>query len=155
MILCSGGLQYDRQLLAGDGHGNFSPMRGAAMLEEKNSLPGAELHFPIDNRHRLAGARERHANVRRHVVAAFRPVREVIRIFRHQAIEKFLQITPRGWIGVFHDDEAATSVLNKRHHGSRMHASFVDDRLDIVRDFVGPLAVGVNFEFLLTNAHKI
>ena len=125
------------------------------MLEEKNSLPGPEVHLSIDNRHRLAGAREGHANVRRHVVAAFRPVREVIRIFRHQVIEKFLQITPRGWIGVFHYDEAATGVLNKRRHGSRTHASFVDDRLDIVRDFVGPLAVGTNFEFLLMNAHKI
>ena len=125
------------------------------MLEEKNSLPGTELHFPINNRHRLAGAREGHANVRRHVVAAFRPVREVIRIFRHQAIEKFFKITSCGRIGVFHDDEAATGVLNKRRHGSRTHASFVDDRLDIVRDFVGPLAVGTNFEFLLMNAHKI
>jgi len=125
------------------------------MLEEKNSLPGPEVHLSIDNRHRLAGTREGHANVRRHVIATFRLVREVICIFRHQAIEKFFKITSRGRIGVFHDDEAATGVLNKRRHGSRTHASFVDDRPDIVRDFVGPLAVGANFESLLSNAHKI
>ena len=125
------------------------------MLEEKNSLPSPEVHLSIDNRHRLAGARESHANVRRHIVVAFRPVREVIHIFRHQAIEKFFQITPRGRIGIFHYDEAATGVLNKRRHGSRTDASLVDDRLDIVRDFVGPLAVGANVESLLSNAHKI
>jgi hypothetical protein len=125
------------------------------MLEEKNSLPGPEVHLSIDNRHRLAGAREGHANVRRHVIATFRLVREVICILWHQAIEKFFKITARGRIGVFHDDEAATGVLNKRRHGSRTHASFVDDRPDIVRDFVGPLAIGANFEFLLSNVHKI
>ena len=125
------------------------------MLEEKNSLPGPEVHLSIENRHRLAGAREGHANVRRHIVATFRLVREVICVLRHQAIEKFFKITSRGRIGVFHDDEAATGVLNKCRHGSGTHASFVDDRLDIVRDFVGPLAVGANVESLLSNAHKI
>ena len=144
-----------RQLLADNRNENLAPVRSTAMLEEKNSLPSPEVHFSIDNRHRLAGARQSHANVRRHIVAAFRPVREVICVFRHQAIEKFFKITSRGRIGVFHDDEAATGVLNKRCHGSRTHASFVDDRLDFVRYFVGPLAVGANFESLLLNAHKI
>lgn len=130
-------------------------MGGVAMLKEKNSLPGTEVHLSIDNRHRLAGAREGHANVRRHVIATFRLVHEVICIFRDKPIEKFFKITSRGRIGVFHDDEAATGVLNKRRHGSRTHARFVDDRLDIVRDFVSPLAAGANFEFLLSNVHKI
>src|SRR2546422_4788833 len=101
-------------------------MRGAAMLEEKNTLPGSELNFPIGNRHGFAGAREHHADMRWHVVAAFRAMREVIRIFRDEAIEKFLEIFSRRRIGVFHHDEAATGMLNKNCHGSRTHTSFVD-----------------------------
>ena len=33
-----------------------------------------------------------------------RIVREVICIFRHEAVEKFFQIALRGRIGIFHDD---------------------------------------------------
>ena len=50
-------------LFADDCDQYFSPVRCAAMFEEKNALPGSELHFSIDNGHRLAGARQDHANV--------------------------------------------------------------------------------------------
>ena len=33
------------------------------MFEEENALPGPEMHFAINNRHRLAGARQDHADV--------------------------------------------------------------------------------------------
>ena len=69
---------------------NLSPMRGAAMLEQEYTLPGSKLHLAVDNRDCLACARQGHADVRRHVIAAFRTVSKVISIFRHQTIEKFL-----------------------------------------------------------------
>ncbi len=79
-------------------------MRGATMFEEKNSLPGSKLHSPIRNRNGLTRSRQNHADVRRHIVAALRAVREVIGIFRHQAIEEFLQVASRGRVGVLHNN---------------------------------------------------
>ena len=35
------------------------------MFEQENALPGSELHFSIDNRHGLAGARQDHADTAR------------------------------------------------------------------------------------------
>ncbi len=50
-------------LFAENGNGNLSPVASAPVLEKKNALPRAELHFPIDNRHGLARARQHHANM--------------------------------------------------------------------------------------------
>ena len=96
-------------------------MRGAPVLEQQNPLPGSELHFAVDNRDCLAGMRQGHADVRRHVIAAFRTVSEVISIFRHQTIEKFLQVVSRRGIGVFHYDDAATGVLYKDSQSAISH----------------------------------
>src|SRR5438552_16967467 len=83
------------------------------MFEQENALPGSELHLTIDNRHGLAGARQDHADMRRHIIAAFGTVREVTGFFRHEAVEEFFQITSRSRIGVFHDDHAAYGMLEK------------------------------------------
>ena len=52
-----------QESLADDGHRNVSAMRIAAVLEEKDSLPGAELHLSIRDRNSFARARESHTNV--------------------------------------------------------------------------------------------
>src|SRR5690242_12210506 len=104
----------------------------AAMFEEKNALPRAELHLTIDNRDSFAGAREHHANVRGAVVAAFGGVNKIIRVLRHEALKKFLQVLSRDAIGIFHDNEAATGVLDENSHYAVAHAGFVDLALDFV-----------------------
>jgi len=114
------------RLFADNGNETLSPMRRTAMFKEKNALPRSELHLPIDNRHDLAGAREDHADVRWHVVAAFGAVGEIIGIFRDEPIEKCLQITTRSWIGIFHNDDAATGVLNEYRHCPVSYAARVD-----------------------------
>ena len=91
-------------LLAHNSDPNFPPMWCTTMFEEKNSLPGSKLHFPICDRNGLTYSRQNHADVRWHIVAALRAVREVIGIFRHQAIEEFLQVASRGRIGVLHNN---------------------------------------------------
>ena len=96
------------------------------MFEKKNALPGAELRFAIDNRHGLAGARQGHADVRGHIVAAFRAVREVISIFRHEPVEEFFQIASRSGIGILHHHNAATGVLDKDRDHSAAHAALLD-----------------------------
>jgi hypothetical protein len=130
-------------------------MRGAPVLEYENALPGSKPHFAVDNRDCLAGTRQGHADVRRHVIAAFRTVSKVISIFRHQTIKKFLQVMSRRGIGVFHENDAATRVLNKHRDHSTAQVALINFRLNLVGDFVGPLASSANVELVLVNTHRI
>ena len=133
--------------------GNLSSVRRAAVFEEKNALPGAELHFSIDNWHRFAGAGQDHADVRRHVVAAFGSVSEVIGILRDEAVKEFFQVAARGRIGILHNDKAATGVLNKDGHRPIADTGPVDLGLHFVRDLVQPLAIGASFKSIVADAH--
>ena len=61
----------------------------------------------------------------------------------------------RRGIGVLHDDQAATRVLNKDCHRPIADAALVDLTLDITGDFVRALAVGTNLELIMVDAHWI
>lgn len=123
------------------------------MFKEENALPRSKLHFSVGNRQCLARACQGHADVRWHVIAAFRAVSEVIGILGHQVVEKVLQIAARSWIGILHDDDAATGVLNKSRRGPISDAASVDLRLNFVADFVETFSVAVGFEVFVMNAH--
>ena len=123
------------------------------MFEEENALPCAELHFSIDDGHGFAGARQYHADVRRHVVATLGTVREVISGFRHEPVEKLFQVAARGRIGIFHDDDAATGVLNENSYRPRLYSRAVDFRLHFVGDFVKTLAVSSDFKLIVVDMH--
>lgn len=129
-------------------------MTGATVLEEKDSLPGAKLQFPIGNRNRLARSRQHHSNVRGHIVRTLVVVLEIIDSFGNEAIEKLLQIAPRGWRRIFHHDKTATGVLNEHRDSAHPHTALIDLRLELVGDFIGALAMGANFEAIRPNAHK-
>jgi len=83
------------------------------MFEQENALPGSELHLAIDDRHGLTGACQDHTDVRWHVVTALGTVRKIIRVFRHETVEEFFEVAPCRRIGIFHDDHAATGMLDK------------------------------------------
>ena len=129
-------------------------MGSAPVFEEKNSLPGAELHSSIDNGHGLARARQHHANVRSAVVRALSRVHEVIGIFRHEPLEKFFEIFSRRRIGVFHHNETATGVLNENCDDPVAHAGFVDLRLHVAGDFIGALATCLDGGMAGLDAHR-
>lgn len=88
-------------------------MRRAAVLEEKDTLPGAEGHFSVDDRDHFAGASESHANVAGHVIGAFVSVGEPGSVFGHETFEKFFEVMTGFRVGIFHDDEAGTGVRDK------------------------------------------
>lgn len=83
------------------------------MLEEKDTLPGAEGHFSVDDRDHFAGASKSHANVTGHVIGTFVGVSEPGSVFGHEAFEKFFEIMTGFGIGIFHDDKAGTGVRDK------------------------------------------
>ena len=123
------------------------------MFKEENALPSSKLHFSVGNRQCLARARQGHADVRWHIIAAFGPVREVSGILRHQVVEELLQIAARSLIGILHDDDAATGVLNKSRRGPISHAASVDLRLNFIGDFVETFSVAADFELIVVDAH--
>ena len=80
-------------------------------------------------------------------------MRKVIGIFRHETLEKLLQIASGGGIGVFHNDDAATGVLNKNGDRSVSDTALVDLRLNVISDFIECLAVGAHFELVMADVH--
>ena len=141
------------QSFADRGDEDSPRVRCASMFEQENTLPGAELHFVIQNRHGLTGMCQHHPNVRWHVIAAFRMMPEIVGIFRHEPVEKLFQIVLRGGIGILHDDNAATGVLNENGDCSVLHSALVDLRLHLIGDFVESLAVAAYFELLVMHMH--
>ena len=129
-------------------------MRGVAVFEEKNSLPGSELHFSTHNRDGLARSRQNHADVGGHVIAAFRAVRKIISTFWHQSVEEFLEVAPRGWIGIFHNNYAATGVLNKDRDRPVAQTAFVDLALNFVGNLVRAFAICLDREVAHLNVHR-
>ena len=96
------------------------------MFEQENALPGSELHFAVNNRQSLAGACQNHADMRWHVIATFGAMCEVMLIFRDEAVEEFFQVVSRSWIGIFHDDHAATGMLDKHCRRPVLYAALID-----------------------------
>ena len=78
---------------------------------------------------------------------------EVIRIFRHEAVEKLFQIAARGRVGIFHNDDAATGVLNKNGDGSILNARLLDLRLHVISNFGETFATRAQLELVLANVH--
>jgi hypothetical protein len=124
------------------------------VFKEKNALPCPELHFSIDHRYGLTCASQCHPDMRWHIIAALGTVREVIGIFGHQSFEELFQIAACGWIGILHDDNAATGVLNKHSHRPVSHFAPLDLCLQIIGDFVEALAGRANFKSIMMNVHK-
>ena len=150
---CFGGHRPPLQLFADDGNENSPSMCCAAMLKEKNALPRPELHSTIDNRNGFARAGERHPDMRSAVVTAFGRVEEIIGVFRDETLEKFFQIFSRRAIGVLHDDQTATRMLNEYGDDSGADGGFVDLALDFIGDLICAFAVGGDFESVMMDAH--
>ena len=77
----------------------------------------------------------------------------IIGVFRHEILEKLLQVAPRGWRGILHHCQTATRVLNKYRYDAVADLALVDLLLDFIRDFVGSLAVRSNFQLFMLHAH--
>src|ERR1051325_6321705 len=78
---------------------------------------------------------------------------EVVGIFGHKAVEKLFQIMLRGRVGVFHDHDAATGVLNKDGDRSVSYPVVIDLQLHVLGDFIKALAPALHFELVVVNVH--
>jgi len=150
---CFGGHRPPLQLFADNSEENSPSMCCAAMLKEKNPLPRAELHSTIDNRDGFARAREHHPDMRSAVVTAFGRVDEIFCVFWTVVLEKFFQIFSRRAIGVFHNDQTATRMLDEYRDDSSVHTGFVDLALDFIGDLICAFAFRGDFESVMMDAH--
>src|SRR5262245_22162962 len=141
------------ELFADRGDQHLSPMRCPPMFKQKNALPRSKLHSAIDNRHGFARAGQHHADMRWHIVAAFGVMGEVIGVLRHESPEKLFQVASCAWVGIFHNHDAATGVLDKNRDCSVSHFALVDLRLHGVGDFIKTFAVGARFQPIVIDAH--
>ena len=132
-------------------HHDSPHVRGTAMLEVENPLPRAELHLGVRHRNHFARSGERHPNVRGAVVRPFVVVL-VVRFLRDEAFEESLQIAARGRRGVFHDHEAAARMLDENRYRAGGDAAALHDLLNLIGDFVRPLALRSHLEFFAPNA---
>ncbi len=119
------------------------------MFEQKDALPRAELHSSVSNRYCLARASQHHPDMRRHIIAAFRTVCEVIGILGNQPVKKLFQIAARGRIGILHYDDTATGVLNEHSHCPVPYSARVDLGLHIIGDFVQSFTLGAEVDFVI------
>lgn len=142
-------------LVAHYGDRNLPPVRRAPVLEKEDTLPCAELHSSIHNGNSFARPSQHHANVRWHVVGAFRVVFEIISILWDQPIEEFLEITACRWICILHHDKAATSVLCKNRDDATFKSALADDGFDFIGDFVSALAGRGDSEVLGNDRHTL
>src|SRR5947207_4718477 len=82
------------------------------------------------------------------------PCVKIIGIFWHETVEEFLEVAPRGWIGIFHNNHAATGVLNKDRDRPAAQTAFVDLALNFIRNFVRAFAICLDREIARLNVHR-
>ncbi len=136
----------EERSLADDAYGDLSFVRGAAVFEEEDALPGAEGHSAVDDGDDFAGASERHPDMARHVIGAFEGVDEPWGVFGDESFKEFFEVAPCRRVGVFHDDQAGAGVFDEDGDGTALDVGVGDDAGDLAGDFSGAFAVGVDGE---------
>lgn len=81
------------------------------MLEDINSLPGAQRKIAFIHRDGQAGVSQHGADVRSRIVGAFQIVSVPTVPFGDEALHKRLQICAGGWVPVFADDKRCAGML--------------------------------------------
>ena len=110
------------------------------MLEEEDPLPGPQSHPAIDNRNDLAASTQHHANVGRHVILTFVGVNKIRRVFRNKMIKERMKVRARAGVGILHDDQARTGVLDENRDGACLDTRLGNNTGNLPGDLISPLA---------------
>lgn len=117
-------------------------MRGAAVFEEENSLPGPEGKATAMYGNDFTGAGQGHTKVTRAVVGSLTSVNQEGQRLRNEMIKIGMKVSPGIGVGVFHDDETRAGVLHKDSELPRLNGTFCDKLLELPGDFIGALSPG-------------
>src|SRR5262249_61989183 len=98
-------------------------MRGAAMFEKKNALPGSQLYSAFSDWYDFARAGQHHADRRWYIIAAFGAGGEVSGVLMHASRGKLFQIPSRAWGCIINYNDAAARGAANTLHASRASLS--------------------------------
>ena len=129
-------------------------MRGFSMFKQKQPLPSPQCQLTVDDGYRLGASREYHPNVRRHIIGTFISVDEIGFILGHQPVKILVQIRPRVGVGVLHDDQRATGMLDKDRCDALLDTRLFEDVLNLVGDGVGAFATGRESNCVMMYVHR-
>jgi hypothetical protein len=139
-------------LVAYDGDIDLSSMRGAAMLEDKDPLPGSECHSSTGDGNHLACPSECHSQVACRVVGSFQGV-NIVAALGDDFLEVVMQVGPGARVGVFENDEAGAGMADKNRHCARSNAAFAYGPNHFIGDLISSLAPRVDVDRLVLRGH--
>src|ERR1700749_1233310 len=89
----------------------------------------------------------------RHIIRTLQSVGKILGVLRHQSTEKFLEISTRGWIRVFEEDETCARMFQQNGGCTGRYPRIADNRADAIGDLVGANAMGRNRKSCTKSLH--
>jgi hypothetical protein len=78
----------------------------------------------------------------------------VVSAFRDQAFKKLFEIATGIRCGIFHDHETAARVLDENRYNPGRNPASTNGLLNLLRNFIGPFALGSNTELIAVQANR-
>jgi len=114
------------------------------VLEDINTLPGAEIGLAICDGNREMHRGQRGFDVGWHIVRPLEAVLIKSVIFRHQLLEKALKIHAYRWIRILLNDQGRRGVVQKDSQEARSDILGFDKAPDVSGYLVKPLPFGLD-----------
>ncbi len=124
-------------------------MRGAAVLENINALPGPKNGTPSMNGYRQLRLSQSRPDVSRHVVGPLHSVAVVGVVFWSDAAEVAFEVVPHVGVGVFLNRQRRGSVANEDSQQAFAQAAVGHPADNRWGDFVQTLAAGRELDFVI------
>lgn len=112
------------------------------MLEQIDSLPGAELESSLGDGNGFARARQRHTKMTGGIIRPLGRMDQVGMILRDKILEEAVEIGARRRIGILIDHQTRAGMLDKDRSESRLDSAAGKQACDLVCDLIGPLPSG-------------
>lgn len=113
-----------------------------AMFPKENALPCAKEKLAACKGDGFAAPSQGHFDVAGHVVRAFVGMGEFGVVVGYQVVHKGFQVPSSRRVGIFHQDEAAASMLDEHRHNAGVQPAPPQSLLDFSGDFKRAFAVG-------------
>ena len=135
--------------IADDGHEDFPSVRRTPVFPEVNPLPSPQLQRTARNRDGKRGCRQHAADVRGHVVRAFRVVLVIGASVRRDALHESLEVSPYGRVRVLCDQERSARVLREDIAQADTNAGLRDNGSHTIRQRLEPSPTRLNEKCVL------
>ena len=126
--------------------GDLAQVRGAAVLEQVDALPGSERHPAADNRDRQTDRGQSGADMGRHVVRPLVVVGIAALVLGRQELEERLEIVAHRRRGVLLDQQRRRGMTTEQGQQSGFEPMRVDPLDDVAGELIGAATAGSGSE---------